>query len=97
LRARELVSLAGSHHARPVRIGNAAVTQRQTDVLGEVMMALAVGRDRGLDESERSWRIKRSLVEELAQGWDEPDNGLWEIRGPLRHFTHSRVMVWAAF
>jgi GH15 family glucan-1,4-alpha-glucosidase len=61
------------------------------------MMALAVGRDRGLDESERSWRIQRSLVEELAQRWDEPDNGLWEIRGPLRHFTHSRVMVWAAF
>src|SRR4030095_8179735 len=60
------------------------------------MMALADGRDRGLDESERSWRIQRSLVEELAERWDEPDNGLWEIRGPLRHFTHSRGMVWAA-
>ncbi|HWI34698.1 MAG TPA: glycoside hydrolase family 15 protein [Lapillicoccus sp.] len=94
---REIGHLAGYADSRPVRIGNAAVTQRQTDVLGEVMMALAVGRDRGLDESERSWRIQRSLVEELAQRWDEPDNGLWEIRGPLRHFTHSRVMVWAAF
>jgi GH15 family glucan-1,4-alpha-glucosidase len=94
---REIGHLAGYADSRPVRIGNAAVTQRQTDVLGEVMMALAVGRDRGLDESERSWRIQRSLVEELAERWDEPDNGLWEIRGPLRHFTHSRVMVWAAF
>ena len=83
--------------SRPVRIGNAAVTQRQTDVLGEVMMALSDGRDHGLEESERSWRIQRSLVEELGRRWDEPDNGLWEIRGPLRHFTHSRVMVWAAF
>ena len=94
---REIGHLAGYADSRPVRIGNAAVTQRQTDVLGEVMMALAVGRDRGLEESERSWRIQRSLVEELAERWDEPDNGLWEIRGPLRHFTHSRVMVWAAF
>jgi GH15 family glucan-1,4-alpha-glucosidase len=94
---REISHLPGYADSRPVRIGNAAVTQRQTDVLGEVMMALADGRDRGLDESERSWRIQRSLVEELAERWDEPDNGLWEIRGPLRHFTHSRVMVWAAF
>ena len=61
-------------------------------------MALSDGRDHGLGEgSERSWRIQRSLVEELGRRWDEPDNGLWEIRGPLRHFTHSRVMVWAAF
>jgi GH15 family glucan-1,4-alpha-glucosidase len=97
LAEREIGHLAGYADSRPVRIGNAAVSQRQTDVLGEVMMALAVGRDRGLDESERSWRIQRSLVEELAERWDEPDNGLWEIRGPLRHFTHSRVMVWAAF
>jgi GH15 family glucan-1,4-alpha-glucosidase len=97
LAEREIGHLAGYADSRPVRIGNAAVSQRQTDVLGEVMMALAVGRDRGLDESERSWRIQRSLVEELAERWDEPANGLWEIRGPLRHFTHSRVMVWAAF
>ena len=94
---RELGHLPGYAGSRPVRIGNAAVSQRQTDVLGEVMMALSDGRDQGIEESDRSWRIQRSLVEELARRWDEPDNGLWEIRGPLRHFTHSRVMVWAAF
>jgi GH15 family glucan-1,4-alpha-glucosidase len=94
---REIGHLPGYAGSRPVRIGNAAVSQRQTDVLGEVMMALSDGRDHGLEESERSWRIQRSLVEELGRRWDEPDNGLWEIRGPLRYFTHSRVMVWAAF
>jgi GH15 family glucan-1,4-alpha-glucosidase len=94
---RELDHLPGYAGSRPVRIGNGAVTQRQTDVLGEVMMALAEGRKLGLGESQQSWRIQRALVEELAERWSEPDNGLWEIRGPLRHFTHSRVMVWAAF
>ena len=78
-------------------MGNGAVDQRQTDVLGEVMMALSDGRDHGLTESGRSWNIQRALVDGLAAHWQEPDNGLWEIRGPLRHFTHSRVMVWAAF
>jgi GH15 family glucan-1,4-alpha-glucosidase len=62
-----------------------------------VMMALSDGRDHGLEESDRSWKIQRALVDELGRRWEEPDNGLWEIRGPLRHFTHSRVMVWAAF
>ncbi len=94
---RTLGHLPGYAGSRPVRIGNGAVDQRQTDVLGEVMMALAEGRAHGLEESDRSWKIQRALVEELAKRWDEPDNGLWEIRGPLRHFTHSRVMVWAAF
>ena len=93
----ELEHLPGYGGSRPVRVGNGAVDQRQTDVLGEVMMALADGRARGLTESSRSWRIQRALVEELSERWHEPDNGLWEIRGPLRHFTHSRVMVWAAF
>ena len=51
----------------------------------------------GLEETDDSWALQRALVDELAGHWDEPDNGLWEIRGPLRHFTHSRVMVWAAF
>ncbi len=94
---RELDHLPGYAGSKPVRIGNGAVTQRQTDVLGEVMMALALGRDHGLTETEQSWRIQCALVDELGERWGEPDNGLWEIRGPLRHFTHSRVMVWAAF
>jgi GH15 family glucan-1,4-alpha-glucosidase len=94
---RELDFLPGYAGSRPVRVGNGAVAQRQTDVLGEVMMALSDGRDGGLTESDRSWKIQRALVDTLAEHWEEPDNGLWEIRGPLRHFTHSRVMVWAAF
>ncbi|PUA79174.1 glycoside hydrolase family 15 protein [Nocardioides currus] len=94
---RELEHLAGYEGSRPVRIGNAAVGQRQTDVLGEVMIALEDARAAGLEETTQSWALQRSLVEELAGHWDEPDNGLWEIRGDPQHFTHSRVMVWVAF
>ena len=94
---RELPHLPGYADSRPVRIGNGAVSQRQNDVLGEVMIALDLAREAGLEETSNSWSLQRSLVEELADHWDEPDNGLWEIRGPQRHFTHSRVMVWVAF
>ncbi|MEP7369747.1 MAG: glycoside hydrolase family 15 protein, partial [Dermatophilaceae bacterium] len=93
---RELSHLAGYAGSRPVRIGNAAVDQRQTDVMGEVMAALDLAREQGLEETPESWALQRALVSNLAAHWDEPDNGLWEIRGPLRHFTHSRVMVWVA-
>ena len=93
----ELDHLAGYAGSRPVRIGNGAVHQRQTDVLGEVMSALARARDHGLRETADSWSLQRTLVEQLERTWEQPDNGLWEIRGPLRRFTHSRVMVWAAF
>ncbi|MCW2739056.1 glycoside hydrolase family 15 protein [Nocardioides sp.] len=94
---REVPHLPGYADSRPVRIGNGAVSQRQNDVLGEVMIALDLARRSGLEETSNSWSLQRSLVEELADHWDEPDNGLWEIRGPQRHFTHSRVMVWVAF
>ncbi|HXH78796.1 glycoside hydrolase family 15 protein [Nocardioides sp.] len=94
---RVLDHLPGYEHSLPVRIGNAAVSQRQTDVLGEVMIALEDARDAGITETSQSWALQRSLVEELAEHWDEPDHGLWEIRGEPRHFTHSRVMVWVAF
>jgi GH15 family glucan-1,4-alpha-glucosidase len=89
--------LRGYADSRPVRIGNGAVDQRQSDVLGEVMAALADARHHGLHESTDSWSLQRALVDELARTWEEPDHGLWEIRGPKRKFTHSRVMVWAAF
>ncbi len=61
------------------------------------MIALEDARNAGLEETPQSWALQRALVDELATHWDEPDNGIWEIRGPLRHFTHSRVMVWVAF
>jgi GH15 family glucan-1,4-alpha-glucosidase len=93
---RELDHLPGWGGSRPVRIGNGAVGQRQADVLGEVMVALATARRLGLPESRETWSVQRALVDELVEHWDEPDHGLWEIRGPERHFTHSRVMVWAA-
>ncbi|KRE41348.1 glycoside hydrolase family 15 protein [Knoellia sp. Soil729] len=94
---RELDHLPGYADSRPVRIGNGAVDQRQTDVLGEVMIALHEAREAGLKGSKQAWRVQAALVNNLAKHWDEPDHGLWEIRGPMRHFTHSRVMVWAAF
>jgi len=94
---RTLDHLPGYEGSTPVRLGNGAVNQRQTDVLGEVMVALELAREHGLSEDDDSWALQRTLVDELAEHWEEPDNGLWEIRGPLRHFTHSRVMVWVAF
>ena len=90
----ELPGYAGS---RPVRIGNAAVDQKQSDVLGEVMSALEDARESTLGYSDDAWSLQRVLVDHLVDTWQERDNGLWEIRGPLQHFTHSRVMVWAAF
>lgn len=94
---RELAHLPGYAGSLPVRIGNGAVTQRQNDVLGEVMIALEQARQAGVAETRDSWSMQCRLVEELARTWQEPDQGLWEIRGPARMFTHSRVMVWAAF
>ncbi len=94
---RELDHLPGYEGSRPVRIGNGAVDQRQTDVLGEVMCALSMARNHGVHETRDSWSLQRTLVNRLTRHWQEPDNGIWEIRGERRHFTHSRVMVWAAF
>jgi GH15 family glucan-1,4-alpha-glucosidase len=97
LAERLLTHLPGYENSEPVRIGNAAVDQRQTDVLGEVMLALSAARDAGLEADESSWDLQRVLVSNLAKHWQDPDNGIWEVRGEPRHFTHSRVMVWVAF
>jgi GH15 family glucan-1,4-alpha-glucosidase len=97
LAERTIDHLPGYAGSSPVRVGNGAVDQRQSDVLGEVMIALDEARSRGLELSRQAWAMQRALVDNLAEHWEEPDNGLWEIRGPWRHFTHSRVMVWAAF
>lgn len=93
---RELEHLPGYADSRPVRVGNGAVDQLQTDVLGEVMLALAQARAAGNPETDLSGALQVALVDHLADHWEQPDNGIWEIRGPLRHFTHSRAMVWAA-
>jgi GH15 family glucan-1,4-alpha-glucosidase len=90
----ELDWLAGYEGSRPVRIGNAAVTQFQLDVYGEVMDTLHLGRHVGLESDEAAWDLQRALLEFLETKWREPDEGIWEIRGPRRHFTHSKVMAW---
>ncbi len=80
-----------------MRIGNGAVTQRQTDVLGEVMYALDRARDAGVEADDNAWALQTVLLEGLARTWQEPDHGLWEIRGEPQRFTHSAVMSWVAF
>jgi GH15 family glucan-1,4-alpha-glucosidase len=92
----ELPWLAGYQGARPVRIGNAAVEQFQLDVYGEVMDTLHLGRRIGLESDDAAWDLQRALLEFLEDHWRDPDEGIWEIRGPRRQFTHSKVMAWVA-
>jgi GH15 family glucan-1,4-alpha-glucosidase len=89
--------LPGYGGARPVRIGNAAVHQLQLDVYGEVLDALHQARSAGLDPEPVSWNLQRSMLEFLEGAWRRPDEGLWEVRGPRQHFTHSKIMAWVAF
>ena len=93
----EVDSLPGYDGAAPVRIGNGAFTQFQGDVFGEVMLALERARQTHGDEQDFSWPVQRAIMGFVEDNWQRPDNGIWEIRGPQRHFTHSRVMLWAAF
>jgi GH15 family glucan-1,4-alpha-glucosidase len=93
----ELDWLPGYEGSRPVRIGNAAARQFQLDVYGEVMDCLHQARKSGLAPDPVSWGVQRVLLEFLETAWREPDEGLWEVRGPRRHFTHSKVMAWVAF
>jgi GH15 family glucan-1,4-alpha-glucosidase len=88
--------LPGYEGSAPVRIGNAASAQHQLDVYGEVMDALHLARDAGLEPSENAWRVQRAMMEFLETDWPLPDEGIWEVRGPRRHFTHSKVMAWVA-
>jgi GH15 family glucan-1,4-alpha-glucosidase len=88
--------LPGYAGSAPVRIGNAAYRQAQWDAYGEVMLALAAARTAGIEETEFSWPLQRELLDYLVENWHRPDRGIWEIRGPDRHFTHSKAMVWAA-
>ena len=104
----EVPWLPGYQGAAPVRIGNAAVQQFQLDVYGEVMDALHVARQTQHDIAARegrvhqdaaediSWALQRKLMDFLETGWAQPDEGIWEVRGPRRHFVHSKVMAWVA-
>ena len=89
--------LPGYGGAAPVRIGNAASAQFQLDVYGEVMDTLHLARIAGLPPEPAAWRIQRALLDFLESHWQDPDEGIWEVRGPRRHFTHSKVMAWVAF
>jgi GH15 family glucan-1,4-alpha-glucosidase len=89
--------LPGYAGSLPVRIGNAAHEQFQLDVYGEVMDVLHQARVHGLDPDDHAWSLQRTLLDFLEGAWDRPDEGIWEVRGPRRHFTHSKVLAWVAF
>jgi GH15 family glucan-1,4-alpha-glucosidase len=109
----ELPWLPGYENSKPVRVGNGAYKQLQLDVFGEVMGAFhfshtgplfkskhkraAIGTHVSPDDDFHDWRVHRKLVEYLEAVWDKPDNGIWEIRGERKHFTHSKMMAWVAF
>ncbi len=89
--------LPGYEGSVPVRIGNAAVSQFQLDVYGEVVDALTLSRRVEMGIDRHIWSLQRMLLDFLARNWDQPDEGIWEVRGARRHFVHSKVMAWVAF
>ncbi|MQA08660.1 MAG: glycoside hydrolase family 15 protein [Pseudonocardiaceae bacterium] len=92
----ELDWLPGYERSRPVRVGNDAAKQFQLDVYGELMDALHQARIHEIPPDPDAWKVQRELMDFLEGHWQDPDNGIWEMRGPRRHFTHSKVMAWAA-
>ncbi|MFC7474490.1 glycoside hydrolase family 15 protein [Dankookia sp. GCM10030260] len=96
LEEHELDFLSGYQGAKPVRIGNAAAGQLQLDVYGELMDAMHHARRAGIPPSDDAWGLERTLTNRLVDLWDQPDEGIWEVRGPRRHFTYSKVMAWVA-
>jgi GH15 family glucan-1,4-alpha-glucosidase len=97
LAEREIDWLPGYEASAPVRVGNAAVDQFQLDVYGEVMDSLHQARRQGLAEEDSDWQLQSQIMDFLESKWKEPDEGLWEIRGQRRHFTHSKIMAWVGF
>jgi GH15 family glucan-1,4-alpha-glucosidase len=92
----EIAWLPGYEESRPVRIGNAAWDQFQLDVYGETMSCLYTARKMGLGQVAETWDMLRALIENLERLWQRPDEGIWEVRGGVRHFTHSKVEAWVA-
>lgn len=93
----EVPWLDGYESSKPVRIGNAAHAQLQLDVFGEMMDALYHARRAGLPANEAAWALQVKVMEHLEEIWRQPDHGIWEMRGPPRHFTYSKIMAWVAF
>jgi GH15 family glucan-1,4-alpha-glucosidase len=93
----ELHWLAGYENSAPVRIGNAAWSQFQLDVYGEVCDAFYSARRLGVPPEDDIWALEKHLADFLEAHWRDPDEGIWEVRGPRRHFVHSKVMAWVAF
>jgi GH15 family glucan-1,4-alpha-glucosidase len=94
---RMLPWLSGYGGAKPVRAGNAATGQLQLDIYGEVLDALYQSRKRRLVTDAADWMLQIELLKHLEKIWELPDEGIWEVRGPRRHFTYSKVMAWVAF
>ena len=92
----EVPWLPGYEESRPVRIGNAASEQFQLDVYGEVVQALYEARRLGVPEMPGVRPSARKLIEFIESAWQRPDDGIWEVRGGRRHFTHSKMMAWVA-
>ena len=93
----ELPWLPGYEKSKPVRIGNAASKQFQLDVYGEVMDSLHLARAADLEPHPEAWNVQLAMLEFLESHWEHPDEGIWEVRGPRKHFTHSKIMAWVAF
>jgi GH15 family glucan-1,4-alpha-glucosidase len=89
--------LPGYENSAPVRIGNAAHSQLQLDVFGEIMDVQHQARRSGLATNESGWATQLAFLDHLEMIWNDPDQGIWEVRGEARHFTHSKVMAWVAF
>ena len=86
--------LPGHADSAPVRVGNAAANQQQIDVWGEVLDILAAARNAGLADAADQEKLERALLDQIETYWQEPDHGLWEVRGPRRHFVHSKLLAW---
>jgi GH15 family glucan-1,4-alpha-glucosidase len=94
---KEIPWLSGYENSRPVRIGNDASNQFQLDVFGEVLIAMHESHMAGLKTEETGWHLQQELMRFLESNWEQPDEGIWEVRGGRKQFTHSKMMAWAAF
>src|SRR6266404_3623304 len=89
--------LSGYENSQPVRVGNAASEQFQLDVYGDVMSSMYRAHQAGIENRETDWRLQVALMNFLESNWNKPDEGIWEVRGGPKHFTHSKLMAWVAF